>query len=689
MPFRPSLRHLGRFGQVRPVTSLPTIDWDHPLTNGLLFYGYDSVATAGWVDTSTGGAGTSAPIVDLVTGSVAFRMGTGLFTVPTTVGTQYGPVYQYNTNNSNNFAISAVNGTAIKNAQAGNWTYACAFIKTGSVGTYSRPFGRTANNGTSAPFMNWDFEVNPNGRGQGVINANVCNSSSSFLSTPDATISDNTYVTALATTTGSNPAAQTLNLYINGALTGSQSSVSAFSSNTNDAIMFGGSSGASIANPFTGVVFWGAFWNRALTADEILTLHLDPYCFLLSDYNVEFADQITIPVSILGVSAVGSAGLTIPLALVGVSARGSAAGITFPSSILFAGQEDLSFIGINAPITANSTNPIVINTTSASGQFRSSYARCSINIQSGTFAGNVVGNTFLIRTATAFSASAFWTSGRIWAAAGSVPTSGYPFMRWVDSNGIVRLLLQTASNSGSSLGLYKVNAAGTQTQLGSNSTSGVSASPATPDKIDVYLNYASATFILYVNGTRILSYFGDLTTDGTTSLAYVDYGMAVGSFIAVTASNHWSECIVSTNDTRQMSLVTQSAVSAGNSTTFASGAASNINATSVNPTSPDYSDTINQLQQYQVSQAIPAGTFAVVSVVHHAQASVSVTGPQHLEFNVRTGGSDYFSADVAPSTGWTLLSKTWDTNPNTTVVWQTTDLPASSSSFNFGYKSIA
>jgi hypothetical protein len=649
---------------------LPAIDWDHPLSNGLLFYGYDSVATAGWNDNSTGGSGTSAPVIDLVTGAVAFRMGTGAFTSPSTVGTPYGPVYQYNTNNGNILNSSATVQTA---TAASNYTFACAFICTGSVGQYSRPFGRTANNGTSEPFMNWDFEINPGGVGQTVICSNVCASASSHKKSTNCNFTTGAYTTATATIVGTT-GSSTLNTYINGALAATDPGTAVASVNTNDTILFGSSSGASIANPFVGVVFYGAFWNRVLSADEILTLHLDPYCFLLSDSNIEAVTQSFFP----GVSLSG----------IGVTGRPGSLAFPAASPILFAGQEDLSFIGINGPISTSSTGGIVLNTTSASGQFRSSYARCSINLQGGVYA-SVALNTFLIRTGAAFSASTFWTSGRIWAAAGTIPSSNFPFMRWLDANGVVRLLIATASNSGSILSVYKVNAAGTQTQLGFNTTSGVSASPATPDKIDVYIDYTNNVFTLYINGTRVFNYLGDLTTDGNTSLSYVDYGMAVGSSNAFTASNHWSECIVATQDTRQMSLVTQVPGASGNTTAFTSGAASNVNGTSVSPTTPDYSSSVNQVQQYQVGQSIPAGSFSVISVVQHAQSSVSSAGPQHFQFSVRSGGADYFTSNLAPSTGWSLLSSNWDINPNTATTWQTTDLPASSSSFNFGYKSTA
>src|SRR5690242_6216378 len=125
-------------------------------------------------------------------------------------------------------------------------------------------------------------------------------------------------------------------------------------------------------------------------------------------------------------------------------------------TILFAGQEDVSFQGINSSISTGSTAPITINTTSSSGQFRAGYARYSINIQQNTNNGN-----FWIRNATAFSASSFWTSGRLCSAVAAVNNnSGWSTMRWCDSNGVVRLLIKTNTTFASVLQVYKQDASG-------------------------------------------------------------------------------------------------------------------------------------------------------------------------------------------------------------------------------------
>jgi hypothetical protein len=369
----------------------------------------------------------------------------------------------------------------------------------------------------------------------------------------------------------------------------------------------------------------------------------------------------------------------------------------------------------------------------------------------------------------------------------------------------------------------------------STATYGIN-NPGSPDKIDVYINYAvSGQFTVYYNNVVIATYSGDVTTDSQTSLSFVDFGVA-GS--TNTGGNNvqtaWSEIIVATQDTRNMSLVTQVASAPGNTDTFTAEGLSNVvfnsggtnstfsqgsdiwytkviptlsgplislqvnfsvgltgttamalytdgagpttllatGITITNPTSglqnytvsggptlvagtaywiafrssasyvllqnastpanwgasqayassfpstasvsmqtpwawmqmtvavpnnslnlanyasPDYSSTAAQIQEYKITPAIPTGNFSVVSVVQHGMCTVGPTGPQHIQFMVRTGSTDYTSSSLSPGTGWGLLTYNWDTNPNTSAAWATTDLVASSTAFNFGFESI-
>ena len=360
------------------------------------------------------------------------------------------------------------------------------------------------------------------------------------------------------------------------------------------------------------------------------------------------------------------------------------------SPILFCGQEDLSFTPIGGSAFASSLTTGQFSVDTTAGHFRSGYSRYALSFQVINTTTNGIN---FIRSAQ-FTSSAFWTTVRLVNVQGGSPnSSAVTYMRWLDSSGIVRLLIRNKTGNAPPNGIWQVctqNAAGTVTQIGSDVASfgGINSSP--PDKIDVYINYAvSGSFIVYINGAQVFSYSGDVTTNGVTSLAYLDLGQLQSSGNSAALATSWSECIVSTSDTRNMSLVTQAPSAAGNTDTFTSGAFSNVNQNFA-PTgqaSPDYSKSAGQLQEYKVGQSIPAGSFSVISVVQAGQMTISSAGPQHIKFAVRTGGSDFLTTDLTVSTAWGLVTYNWDTNPNTSAAWQTTDLPSASTSFNLGYQS--
>ena len=277
----PSLIRRSAPGQVRPAAHLASINWAHPMANQLLFYGLDS----GGNPAGYGSASLVSPgVLDLVYGSVP----TKLLGPSSIVGTPYGPTVNYDGTDAS-YAFPCPPG--VKTAQgAGVFTYACAFIMTGTVGSYTRPFCRTANNGSSGPFCNWDFEINPSGVGQTAINANTNNSGSLATTTSNGLFTSPLFTTVVGVMSGG-----TLTLYLNGAAGPTQSGITPASYNTQDDIIFSGSSAAAAANMFIGSVFYGAFWGRALSAAEILDLTLDPYSFITVDPLDEFAMPITVP----------------------------------------------------------------------------------------------------------------------------------------------------------------------------------------------------------------------------------------------------------------------------------------------------------------------------------------------------------------------------------------------------------
>lgn len=356
------------------------------------------------------------------------------------------------------------------------------------------------------------------------------------------------------------------------------------------------------------------------------------------------------------------------------------------SSILFAGGEDIDFISVSG-YGSSSVNGTVWRDTTA-GHFRSGYARYSIGLPWSN-ANSAAFNA----PAGAYTSANFWLSFQCtWSFGGTNLANNV--LVFYDSGGTARLALQCSTGGVYNFGTY--NNAGTFSVLGSSvsiNQSGVGVGTLGPiSKFDVHIVYGtSGSITMYQNGTQIYTFTGDNTTNSATIL---DSRIAFASMTAWnsnTGTACYSEIIVSTRDTRNFSLVTQAPTANGNTHNWDGGTAANISATSMTTgqVSPNYSGTAAQIQEYQVTPAIPTGNFSIISVVQKAQATVGASGPTKFEFMVRTGATDYTSSpDTAPVGVWATYSYNWDTNPNTTNPWQTSELPASSTSFNMGLKSV-
>lgn len=357
---------------------------------------------------------------------------------------------------------------------------------------------------------------------------------------------------------------------------------------------------------------------------------------------------------------------------------------------LFAGNEDFSFQGVspgNPTILEVVTNSRWATDTTV-GTFRAGFARNSFVWRSPSFLAN---GTFM-RSGYAFTSSRFWTTYRSYVITNSPNNSTEAFFRLTDAAGVVRL--QARMNNSFITGtivLEKLNAAGTPTIL-ATSTLGIGAN-AVMGKIDVYVDYsATGSFALYYDRIPLAVYSGDVTTDGQTSLAYVDFG-PIQPRQSFSASSYISEVYVDTEDTRPfIGLVSQIATANGNTHNWTGGAAGDSDDVfaSISRTTPQYSDTPGQIQEYQVTPALPAGAHKVQAVIHVAEAAKAVIGPTKFQFMVRTGGADFVSPNQSPTNIWdTVFRYEWTLNPNTGLAWSKTEIVNSSTLFNMGVKSIA
>ncbi len=139
-----------------------------------------------------------------------------------------------------------------------------------------------------------------------------------------------------------------------------------------------------------------------------------------------------------------------------------------------------------------------------------------------------------------------------------------------------------------------------------------------------------------------------------------------------------------------LAQVTRLATANGNTHNFDGGTAANLAAVSMasGDASPNYSGSAGQIQEYQVTPALPAGTYSVAAVVHKVRATRGATGPSKYDVAVRTGGADFFSSDISPDGAWGTSQTIWAVNPNTGLAWSTAELVNASTAYNFGIKSV-
>lgn len=329
------------------------------------------------------------------------------------------------------------------------------------------------------------------------------------------------------------------------------------------------------------------------------------------------------------------------------------------TTIYFAGGEDSEF---------SVSGGMVVSTTA--GRFRSAYARCAL-VSSG------VGSPGFAINWLPFSASTFWASCRFQTSSGLSTTATLVAVAFYDSSMIVRIrLVQVTTNT---FKIEKVTAAGVATQLGSNFT--ITGGSVIPDKLDFFIvDAVSGTVNVYLNTIQVFTFSGDTTTDGVTSIAYIYLASMLAQNIGQTCG--WSEVMVTDTDTRALNLQTLAPVANGNTHNFDTGspAAANVNEITLNDATLDGSTTAGQIDEYTIP-SLAAGTYGIIAVGVSARMTKGSSGPSKADLVVRSGTTDYLSADQSLTTAWQNYQNWWTTDPNTSAAW--TALPV-----NVGIKSV-
>lgn len=145
---------------------------------------------------------------------------------------------------------------------------------------------------------------------------------------------------------------------------------------------------------------------------------------------------------------------------------------------------------------------------------------------------------------------------------------------------------------------------------------------------------AAGTVNVYIDGTLLFTYSGDLSVSGITNL---DSVYLVGASQAGGGPWYVSEVIVANEDTRLMSLYTLAPTGAGEANAW-NGSYASIDEATTDDTDVVFTDTAERDAQFALSD-LPAGTFMVKAAKVVARAAKGATGIGSLALGQKVGMS--------------------------------------------------
>lgn len=316
--------------------------------------------------------------------------------------------------------------------------------------------------------------------------------------------------------------------------------------------------------------------------------------------------------------------------------------------ILWCGGEDIDF--------PNGALANMINESSAS--FRAGYARHSLS--PGT--GEMMRSTPFIGGAI----TSAWLSFRL-VSTGSETSKGCVGL---GLSGTFKGLFIGCGASGGKAAILKYDGSTWSILATEVSTTSLNKGASTFSKYDVeIISYgASATVNLYLNSNLIVTYTGDVTVSGVSNL---------DSVFLINNPNSWfiSEIIVSSEDTRNMSLVTCYPNAAGDTLEW-TGAYTTVDEATISDADLAYDNTDGHRAMYNLS-AVPSGSFSVLAVREAVRACRSSDStPTSLNLGVKSGGSVNVADNHALSVVWTTYERIMATNPVTAAAFTQAEVDA-------------
>lgn len=315
-------------------------------------------------------------------------------------------------------------------------------------------------------------------------------------------------------------------------------------------------------------------------------------------------------------------------------------------SVLWCGGEDIDF-SLGAAITVSTTG----------AEFRSGYARCAVYTNND----GVISKSSIFPGGAVTSA---WLTARMFRSNNSIDQKQIGLGRSGTNSG---LFIGTDSASSTKFAICKYDGT-TTTQLANES--GTSFSHADIMRLDMQVvNYgATATVNLYINGVLLVTYSGDVTVSGMT-----DFDSIYTS--RVTYGTRFSEIIVANEDTRAFPGLLTMALTGDGTTTDWTGTFSTINGTTISDANPNYTNTNNLDQEFDVTN-LPTGTFAIKAIKLAMRAAKAAGTPTQIALGYNEGGTVTVEGDIALTTAYATYEQLDLLNPRTSAAWDSSIINA-------------
>jgi len=287
-------------------------------------------------------------------------------------------------------------------------------------------------------------------------------------------------------------------------------------------------------------------------------------------------------------------------------------------SILWMGGEDIDF-----------PNGGAVSVDTSGGHYRSGFARSAVYQNSmGTWSRS-----------TQFQGGAItsgWVSARLYTM-NNFGNTGYnmPKVFGLGLSGTNKgLFIGSASGAGNGAKIALVKSDGTtDTQLAAEGGASLGVNSLFSVALQVVNYGASATVNVFVNGVLVISYTGDVTVTGMTNFDCVTLVRTSGQGNVAA-----SEVIVADEDVRGFQGLVTLALTAAGTTDQWTGLYSTINQAAFSDTTPNYSNTNNQDQQFNVTD-LP-GALGIVPIVKiTARMAKSASTPTKVGLGYNSGGT--------------------------------------------------